>query len=58
MPARTLNDFAAGFFYGEIKADLETGMLIRYTYECQKNGDMTIINVEGASDKGKRVAVY
>ena len=23
MPARTLNDFFAGFFYGQIKADLE-----------------------------------
>ena len=26
MPARTLNDFFAGFFYGQIKADLEVKM--------------------------------
>jgi len=28
MPARTLDDFFAGFFYGQIGADLEVKMAI------------------------------
>jgi hypothetical protein len=37
MPARTLNDFFAGFFYVGIKARQEVGMGI--TYKGQGNGD-------------------
>ena len=28
MPARTLNDFFAGFFYGRIRVDLEVNVII------------------------------
>ena len=28
MPARTLNDFFAGFFYGQVRVDLEVKMAI------------------------------
>jgi hypothetical protein len=30
MPARTLNDFFAGFFYAGIRARQEVGMVITY----------------------------
>ena len=39
MPARTLNDFAAGFFYGEISADWEAKMVIGYMCKCQGKGE-------------------
>ncbi len=56
MPARTLNDFFAGFFYpptqkttglpvglhGEIKADMEVKTVI--AYKGQENGEERLIN--------------
>jgi hypothetical protein len=51
MLARTLKDFFAGFFYGEIKADLKVKMVI--AYKGQGNGDVKKIKVEGERDKGK-----
>jgi hypothetical protein len=36
MPARTLNDVFVGFFYDEIKVNLEVKMVI--TYKGQGNG--------------------
>jgi len=53
MPARTLNDFFAGFFSAAIRASQEVGMVI--TYKGQGNGDVKKIKVEG--DKGKEVTV-
>ncbi len=66
MPARTLNDFFAGFFYGEIKAVLEVKMAITRQSDRRKGirrqsdrriGDMKGIKIEGESDKGKEVTV-
>ena len=56
MPARTLNDFFAGFFCGEIKAVLEVKMAITRQSDRRK-GDMKRIKIEGESDKGKEVTV-
>jgi hypothetical protein len=56
MPARTLNDFFAGFFYPGIRARHEVGMFI--TYKGQGNGDVKIIEVEGKRDKGEEVIVH
>ena len=53
MPARTLNDFFAGFFYAGIRARQEDGMVI--TYKGQGNGDVKRIKVEG--DKEREVIV-
>ena len=55
MPARTLNDFFAGFFYGPIKANREVKMVM--THEGQWEGDVRIIKVEAQGDKGKEVIV-
>ena len=55
MPARTLNDFFAGFFYGPIKANTEAKMVM--THEGQWKGDVRIIKVEAQGDKGKEVLV-
>ena len=49
MPARTLNDFFAGFFYAGIRAGQEVGMVI--TYKGQGNGDVEKIKVEGDEEK-------
>ena len=54
MPARTLNDFFAGFFYGEIKADLEVNLVT--LQKGQGTGDVKKIKVEG--DKEKEVTVH
>jgi len=53
MPARTLKDFFAGFFYAGIRARQEVGIVI--TYKGQGNGDVKKIKVEG--DKEKEVTV-
>jgi len=53
MPARTLNDFFAGFFYAGIRAKQEIAMVI--TFKGQGNGDVEKIKVEG--DKEKEVTV-
>jgi hypothetical protein len=55
MPARTLNDFFAGFFYAGIRARQEVGMVI--TCKGQWNGDMKKIKVEGGREKEKEVVI-
>jgi hypothetical protein len=49
MPARTLNDFFAGFFYAGIRARQEVGMVT--PYKGQGNGDVKKIKVEGDEEK-------
>ena len=54
MPARTLNDFFAGFFYGQIRVDLEVKMAI----PLQKSKkQVKEIKVEGEWEKEKEVVV-
>jgi hypothetical protein len=53
MPARTLNDFFAGFFCGEIKAAFEVKMAITRQSDRRK-GDMKRIKIEGKAIKGRR----
>jgi len=55
MPARTLNDFFAGFFYADIRARQEVGMVIMC--KGQGNGGMKKIKVEGGREKEKEVIV-
>jgi hypothetical protein len=57
MPARTLNDFFAGFFYNQIKADLEVKMLIT-KQKGQRKGDVKKVRVEGGSNQEKEVIVH
>jgi hypothetical protein len=45
MPARTLNDFFAGFFYACIRARQEVGMVI--TCKGQGNGDVKKSRLRG-----------
>jgi hypothetical protein len=48
MPARTLNDFFAGFFYGQIRVDPEA----RTAISLQKGqGKVGQIKVEGDEEK-------
>ncbi len=54
MPARTLNDFFAGFFYADIRGRQEAEMAI--TWKSQRNGHVKVIKVEG--DKGKEVIFH
>jgi hypothetical protein len=54
MPARTLNDFFAGFFYGQIRVDLEVKMAIPLQ-KSQKQ--VKEIKVEGEWEKEKEVVV-
>jgi hypothetical protein len=49
MPARTLNDFFAGFFYAAIRARQEVGRVT--PYKGQGNGDVKKIKVEGDEEK-------
>jgi hypothetical protein len=56
MPARTLNDFFAGFFYAGIRARQEVGMVI--TYNGQGNADVKKIKVQGEREKEKEVIVH
>jgi hypothetical protein len=54
MPARTLNDFFAGFFYGQIRVNLEVNIAI----PLQKDqGKVREIKVEGEREKEKEVIV-
>ena len=54
MPARTLNDFFAGFFYGQSKEDLEVDMATTVQSNGEKNrgqsnwgrGDIRSIKIE------------
>ena len=48
MPARTLNDFFAGFFYGPIRVDLEVKMAITLQKSQKKVKE---IKVEGEWEK-------
>jgi hypothetical protein len=43
MPARTLNDFFAGYFFIGIKADMEGEMVIA-SYKRQGKGGVKVIN--------------
>ncbi len=60
MPARTLNDFFAGFFYGQIDADLEVRMANARRNDRRKGirkdnsrakTDTRTIKIEGKEDK-------
>jgi hypothetical protein len=55
MPARTLNDFFAGFFYAGIRARQEVVMV--GTYKGQGNSDVKVIKVESGREKEKEVIV-
>jgi hypothetical protein len=55
MPARTLNDFFAGFFY-RMKAGMEVKMATAL-YEGQTKGGVNVIKVEGGREKEKEVIV-
>ncbi len=66
MPARTLNDFFAGFFYGPIKADLEVKMAITGQNDRRKGirregsrrkGDIKPIKIEVEGNRGQEVTV-
>ena len=66
MPARTLNDFFAGFFYSQIKADLEVKM-VNTRQNDQRKGvrregsrrktDIKTIEIEGKEDKEQELTV-
>jgi hypothetical protein len=56
MPARTLNDFFAGFFYGQIRVDWEAKMAIP-RQKSRRKGDVKKINIEGERDKEQKVIV-
>jgi len=66
MPARTLNDFFAGFFYGQTKEDFEVDMAITVQSNGESNrgqshwkrGDtIKTINIEEKEDKEQEVTV-
>jgi hypothetical protein len=57
MPARTLNDFFAGFFYGQNKAALEVNMLIT-KQKGQRKGDVKEVKVKRESNQEKEVIVH
>jgi hypothetical protein len=66
MPARTLNDFFAGFFYSQIKADLEVKMSITKQSDRRKSnrresnrrkGDTKIIKIEEERGKEQETTV-
>ena len=62
MPARTLNDFFAGFFYGQIKVDLEVKKANTRQNDLRKGirregsrrkGDVRTIKIEGKRTKNR-----
>jgi hypothetical protein len=55
MPARTLNDFFAGFFYAGIRARQEVTMV--KTGKGQGNDGVKVIKVEAGREKEKEVIV-
>ncbi len=66
MPARTLNDFFAGFFYSQIEADLEVKMANTRQNDRregirresgQRKTDIKRIKIEGKEDKEQEVTV-
>ena len=56
MPARTLNDFFAGFFCIGIKTDMEVEIIIA-SYKRRGNGGVKVIKVQGGREKEKEVIV-
>ncbi len=67
MPARTLNDFFAGFFYGQIEADLEVRMANTRQNDRRKGigresgrrkTDIKTIKIEEKEDKEQEVTVH
>ena len=69
MPARTLNDFFAGFFYGRTREDLGVDMAISLQNDRRKSnsnrrqrhrtkGNMEPIKIGGEVDKGQEVTVH
>ncbi len=67
MPARTLNDFFAGFFYSQIKADFEVTMANTERNDWRKGirrensrrkTDIKTIQIEGKEDKEQEVSVH
>jgi hypothetical protein len=66
MPARTLNDFFAGFFYDPTKEDLEFDRAIPVHNDRRKSnrrqshrrkGNIKTIKIRGEGDKGQEVTV-
>ena len=66
MPARTLNDFFAGFFYSQIKADLEVRVANTRQNDQRKGNrressrkktDIKTIKIEGKEDEEDEVTV-
>jgi hypothetical protein len=64
MPARTLNDFFAGFFYSQTKADLEISMANTRQNDRRKSirressrrkTDIKTIKIEGKEDNEQEV---
>ncbi len=67
MPARTLNDFFAGFSYGRTREDLEVHMAIPLENDRRRSnrrqshrrkGNMEAIKIGGDVDKGREVIVH
>ena len=56
MPARTLNDFLAGFFYVGVIAEMEVNR-VTPLHKDQGNGAVTVIKVQGGREKEKEVIV-
>jgi hypothetical protein len=66
MPARTLNDLLAGFFYGQTKEHLEIDMRTTVENDRRKskrrqshrrNTDVETTKIGGEGDKGQEVTV-
>jgi hypothetical protein len=68
MPARTQNDFFAGFFYGRTKEDLEVDMRItvendrrrtsrRQSHRRRMNTNIETTRIGGEEDNGHEVTV-
>ena len=66
MPARTLNDFFAGFFYGQTEEGLEVDMRITLLNDRRKSNrrlsprrktNIETTKTEGGGDSGQKVTV-
>jgi hypothetical protein len=66
MPARTLNDFFAGFFYGQSKEDLEVKMEVAGQNDWRKSdkrqshrrkGNIGIMKIGEEGDRGQEITV-
>jgi len=67
MPARTLNDFFCGLFYGEAKEGLEVAMAISLENDQRRSNrrqshrrktNMELIKIGGEVDKGQEITVH